>query len=155
MLDSSMLYNRSVARVNVLLNPHRLRHTCATQLLNASCRITSIQKFLGHKRLNTTLTYARAHDQTVADDYYQAMHSVEKRLELMGQEEEKEERVTEDEREQILSLTKQLAEPELSVETRLVLLGEDRALLLNNENVPRRIIQDHPPPLPAFYGEPN
>jgi site-specific recombinase XerD len=45
------------------------------QLLNAGCRITSIQKFLGHKRLNTTLVYARAHDQTVAENYCTAMTS--------------------------------------------------------------------------------
>jgi len=43
----------------VTVYPHRLRHTCATQLLNAGCRVTSIQKFLGHKRLNSTMIYAR------------------------------------------------------------------------------------------------
>jgi hypothetical protein len=30
--------------------------------LNAGCRVTSIQKFLGHKRLNSTMIYARVHD---------------------------------------------------------------------------------------------
>ncbi len=118
------------ARVNVPVYAHRLRHTCATQLLNAGCRITSIQKFLGHKRLNTTLTYARAHDQTVADDYYQAMGSVEKRMELTGPPEEPEEPVTEDERRQLLALTARLAEPELSVEARLVIAAQIRLVLL-------------------------
>jgi hypothetical protein len=66
--------------VGVKVYPHRLRHTCGTQLLNAGCRITSIQAFLGHKKLNTTMIYARVHDQTVAGDYYQAMGSVERRL---------------------------------------------------------------------------
>jgi integrase len=42
-----------------------LRHTTATQLLYAGCPVTSIQKFLGHKKLNTTMVYARAYDQTV------------------------------------------------------------------------------------------
>jgi len=41
--------------VGVRVYPHRLRHTAATQLLNAGCRITSIQKFLGHKELSTTM----------------------------------------------------------------------------------------------------
>jgi len=59
--------------VGAKVYPHRLRHTCATQLLNAGCRITSIQRFLGHKKLNTTMIYAKARDQTVADDYYAAM----------------------------------------------------------------------------------
>lgn len=67
-------------RVGVKVHPHRLRHTCATQLLNAGCRVTSIQKFLGHTRLNSTMTYARVHDKTVADDYYRAMTEVESRL---------------------------------------------------------------------------
>ncbi len=104
--------------------------TCASHLLYAGCRITSIQAFLGRKKLNTTLTYARAHDQTVADDYYQAMSSVEKRLDLLDQPEEKEEPVSEDERGQILALTEKLAEPELSAEARLVIAGQIRLVLL-------------------------
>jgi hypothetical protein len=70
-------------RLGVHVYPHRLRHTCATQLLNAGCRITSIQRFLGHKKLNTTMIYARAHDQTVAEDYFTAMERVEQRLEIV------------------------------------------------------------------------
>jgi site-specific recombinase XerD len=69
-------------RVGVKVYPHRLRHTTATQLLNAGCRITSIQAFLGHKKLNTTLIYARAYDQTVAEDYFAAMSRVEQRMEI-------------------------------------------------------------------------
>jgi site-specific recombinase XerD len=67
-------------RVGVKVYPHRLRHTCATQLLNAGCRITSIQRFLGHKDLGTTMIYARALDQTVAEDYFRAMKQVEQQL---------------------------------------------------------------------------
>ncbi len=55
----------------------------ATQLLNAGCRITSIQRFLGHKKLNTTMIYARAHDQNVAEDYFAAMQRVEQRLAIV------------------------------------------------------------------------
>ncbi len=69
-------------RVGVKAYPHRLRHTCATQLLNAGCRITSIQRFLGHKELGTTMVYAHVHDQTVAEDYFKAMEQVEERLAL-------------------------------------------------------------------------
>ena len=67
-------------RVGVKVYPHRLRHTCASQLLNAGCRVTSIQRFLGHKKLNTTMIYARAYDQTVAEDYYKAMERIEQQL---------------------------------------------------------------------------
>ena len=38
--------------------PHKLRHTYATQLLNVGCKVTSIQKLLGHPNLNTTMIYA-------------------------------------------------------------------------------------------------
>jgi site-specific recombinase XerC len=68
-------------RTGVKVTPHRLRHTFATQLLNAGCRVTTIQALLGHRHLNTTMTYARIHDQTVADDYFTAMTLIEKRLE--------------------------------------------------------------------------
>ncbi len=57
-----------------------LRHTFATQLVNAGCRVTTIQALLGHKRLNSTMVYARVHDQTVARDYFEAMAVIEKRL---------------------------------------------------------------------------
>lgn len=67
-------------RVGVKVTPHQLRHTFATQLLNAGCRITTIQALLGHRHLNTTMTYARVHDRTVADDYFRAMAAVEEQL---------------------------------------------------------------------------
>jgi len=67
-------------RTGVKVTPHRLRHTCATQLLNASCRITSIQKLLGHRCISTTMIYAKVHDQSVSDDYYKAMERIETRL---------------------------------------------------------------------------
>lgn len=68
-------------RTGVKVTPHQLRHTYATQLVNAGCKITTIQALLGHKHINTTLTYARVHDRTVAEDYFAAMAVVEKRLE--------------------------------------------------------------------------
>jgi tetratricopeptide (TPR) repeat protein len=68
----------------VNVHAHRLRHTAATQLLNAGCPVTSIQKFLGHKKLNTTMIYARAYDRTVEEDYFAAMSRIEQRLELAG-----------------------------------------------------------------------
>ena len=57
-----------------------LRHTFGTQLVNAGCRITTIQALLGHRRLNSTMTYARVHDHTVAQDYYSAMAVIEGHL---------------------------------------------------------------------------
>ncbi len=133
-------------RVGVKMYPHRLRHTCATQLLNAGCRVTSIQKFLGHKRLNSTMIYARVHDQTVAEDYYSAMERVEQRLDVAPPtaptaEGNGKQPLNDGEREQILDLAGQLAEPELSVELRLGLVEclrqlLDRRLPAECENTP-------------------
>ena len=41
-----------------------------------------MQTLLGHKWVDTTLGYARLYDGTVANDYYQAMSSIEKQLSL-------------------------------------------------------------------------
>jgi integrase len=67
-------------RVDVSVSAHRLRHTFATQLLNVDCKVTSIQKLLGHTNLNTTMIYARAFDQTVMQDYFQALDSLEEQI---------------------------------------------------------------------------
>jgi site-specific recombinase XerD len=60
------------------LYPHRLRHTCATRLLNAGMDITRIQKLLGHEQISTTMIYARVQDATVEADYRQALHRIER-----------------------------------------------------------------------------
>lgn len=116
-------------RVGVKAYPHRLRHTCATQLLNAGCRVTSIQKFLGHKKLGTTMVYARVHDQTMADDYYMAMRHIEQRLDLLGQQGSIHEPPGESLHLQLLALAEQLARPELGAEACLEIVGQVRDLL--------------------------
>ena len=120
-------------RVGVKVYPHRLRHTAATQLLNAGCRMTSIQKFLGHKKLNTTMIYARVHDQTVADDYYAAMGQIEKRLYLVGEQENSKALPNTVTRSQLLDLTIQLAAPELDQEERINIATQMRKLILHTE----------------------
>ena len=60
------------------LHPHRLRHTCATRLLNAGMDIVQIQKLLGHEDLNTTMIYARVQDATVEADYHHFTSKIEK-----------------------------------------------------------------------------
>jgi site-specific recombinase XerD len=121
-------------RAGVKVHAHRLRHTTATQLLNAGCPVTSIQKFLGHKKLNTTMIYAKAHDQTVADDYYAAMSRIEQRLEIVPVEPEDPPEAA-PENEELLSLTEQLAQPELSLEMRLLLVAQMRAILCRETRV--------------------
>lgn len=59
------------------ISPHRLRHTLATLLVNQGMPITSLQKFLGHQDLNTTLIYARVFDETVRNQFAAAMAQIE------------------------------------------------------------------------------
>jgi integrase len=126
------------SRIGVKVYPYRLRHTCASQLLNAGCRITSIQAFLGHKKLNTTMIYARAYDQTVADDYFAAMSRVEQRMEITPLPKPAEETnpedevVKEQENEQIITWLEQLLLPELCQDERVDIVEQlKRALSLD------------------------
>jgi len=41
---------------------HACRHTCATRLVQKNVNLRVIQKFLGHKRIETTLRYAHVND---------------------------------------------------------------------------------------------
>ena len=70
-LIRSRLY-RYGQKAQVKVSPHRLRHTLATRLLNEGMPITSLQHLLGHEKLDTTLLYARVHNETVRRDYERA-----------------------------------------------------------------------------------
>lgn len=41
---------------------HSLRHTCATRLVWANVHPTTIQSWLGHKKITTTMRYMKVHD---------------------------------------------------------------------------------------------
>jgi site-specific recombinase XerD len=69
-------------RLGITVNPHQLRHSNATLLLNAGAPVLTVQTLMGHKWVDTTLGYARLYDGTVAADYYQAMAMVERQLQL-------------------------------------------------------------------------
>jgi site-specific recombinase XerD len=55
---------------------HRLRHTMATQLLNADADLATIQDLLGHSQITTTQRYCRVANLKVQRDYYKAMQVV-------------------------------------------------------------------------------
>ena len=47
------------------LTPHVLRHTTATQAVNAGMPIEDVSKLLGHASVNTTMIYAKVSQETV------------------------------------------------------------------------------------------
>jgi len=56
-----------------------LRHTCATELLNAGMRLECLQQVLGHSNLEQTRRYARLTDKTREAEYFRAMDVIERR----------------------------------------------------------------------------
>lgn len=56
---------------------HSLRHTFATDMLNAGLRLEVLQQLLGHKTIEITMRYARMSDTTRKDEYYKAMTAIE------------------------------------------------------------------------------
>ena len=57
---------------------HCLRHTCATELLNAGMRLECLQQLLGHSSIEMTRRYARLTDNTRREEYFRAMARIEK-----------------------------------------------------------------------------
>jgi len=57
---------------------HCLRHTCATELLNAGMRLECVQQLLGHSSIEMTRRYARLTDNTRREEYFRAMAIIEK-----------------------------------------------------------------------------
>ena len=57
---------------------HSLRHTFATNMLNAGLRLEVLQQILGHRCIEMTLRYARMSNQTRESEYFKAMAKIEK-----------------------------------------------------------------------------
>lgn len=55
------------AGIKKTVTPHTLRHSFATHLLEQKCPLPAIQKFLGHKNIQSTLIYTHVSPKTIAD----------------------------------------------------------------------------------------
>ena len=67
-------YYSKKSRVKV--SCHHLRHTMATQLLNAGADLEIIQDLLGHTKITTTQRYCKVSNLRVQRDYHKAMEYV-------------------------------------------------------------------------------
>lgn len=69
-LSTAMIYKIVTelgARAGVMINPHRLRDTAATKMLDGDMAPERVQQILGHATLARTLTYARVNDHKVKE----------------------------------------------------------------------------------------
>jgi integrase/recombinase XerD len=57
---------------------HCLRHTFASELLNAGMRLECVQQLLGHSSIEMTRRYARLTDNTRKEEYFRAMVIIER-----------------------------------------------------------------------------
>jgi len=72
-------------RTGINVSCHHLRHTMATQLLNADADLVTIQDLLGHSKITTTQCYCRVSNLKVQRDYYKAINIVLQRTQPIRQ----------------------------------------------------------------------
>jgi integrase/recombinase XerD len=56
---------------------HSLRHTFATDMLNAGMRLEVLQQLLGHQEIEMTMRYAKMTDLTRENEYFKAIDRIE------------------------------------------------------------------------------
>jgi len=66
-------------KIGLKVSCHQLRHTMATQLLNADADLVTIQDLLGHSRIKTTQRYCKVSNLKVQRDYHKAIGAVMQR----------------------------------------------------------------------------
>ena len=73
-----MRYVQKAGLLNKGYTVHTLRHTFATELLNAGMRLECLQVLLGHRGIEETRRYARLTDKTREEEYFKAMSRIER-----------------------------------------------------------------------------
>jgi site-specific recombinase XerD len=76
-IQKRMEYYAKKAKLKI--SCHHLRHTMATQMLNADAELSTIQDLLGHNWITTTQRYCTVSNLKVQRDYFKAMEAVMQR----------------------------------------------------------------------------
>jgi site-specific recombinase XerD len=66
-------------KASLKISCHHLRHTMATQMLNADADLSTIQDLLGHNWITTTQKYCTVFNLKIQRDYFKAMEIVMQR----------------------------------------------------------------------------
>ncbi len=64
------------------ITSHRLRHTYATELLNAGMSLESVMHLLGHHHISSTLRYAAVTQTTILKEYLSAKITIDAALDI-------------------------------------------------------------------------
>jgi integrase/recombinase XerD len=84
MLNVLMNAYLEAATITKHYSPHCLRHTFATQLLNAGVSLEVLKELMGHHSIHVTLRYTQLYDTTTRGQYDHAMTKIAKRQALGG-----------------------------------------------------------------------
>ena len=63
-IQRHMRHYLQVAQIATAYSPHSLRHTFATQLLNAGATLEGVKALMGHRSIQMTLRYTQLYDRT-------------------------------------------------------------------------------------------
>jgi site-specific recombinase XerD len=72
------------AQISTHYSPHCLRHSFATELLNAGASLEVVSELMGHRHISMTLRYTQLYDSNKRHQYDQAMAQVERRQSIGG-----------------------------------------------------------------------
>jgi len=62
---------------SVPVTAQRLRHTFASQMLAAGMPVSSLQRYLGHELMDTTMIYAEVSNPMLQQDYYRGITAID------------------------------------------------------------------------------
>lgn len=112
----------------VPVTAQRLRHTFASQMLGAGMPVSSLQRYLGHEYLDTTMVYAKVSDPLLRQDYYQGIAAFD-----ISSKNQPTNELAESQQDLLRQLVKELKTPDLEPTRRDKILDQMQRLLENED----------------------